>query len=296
MATWDPHALTLTLILTPAHGVALTLTLAAILAARSFLRARPDAPAKQDEAAAPQATEGAEKAGVDAQKKEEATEGAKKKCGPITVKPLGTELSDVDIVLVNHLFAGEVEVEMRRFGAGFSGCDVYGCKSKTRDVPGLARGTLPLAECVVKLGPSEMVLAEAHKLEAVRQVLGNSCPSLLSRAEHRERAGIRTGYASFTGISSSLGDVLKSVASTKLSRNSAKLPRACSEWRQRTPLEQFQTAVRQIFEETWAPYYKSGVDVMVEMFSVSGFLKPKDGSMGDLDPGPDGFPYAWIRD
>ena len=85
------------------------------------------------------------------------------KCGPITVKPPSTKLSDEDIVLVKHLFAGEGEVEMHKFGAGFSGCDVYGCKSKTRD------GTLSLAACVVKLGPSEEILSEAHKLEEVRQ-------------------------------------------------------------------------------------------------------------------------------
>jgi hypothetical protein len=70
-------------------------------------------------------------------------------------------------------------------------------------------------------------------------VLGNSCPSLLSSVEHHERAGMRTGYASFTGISSSLGDVLKNAASD-----------------QTHALKQFQAAVRQIYEETWASYYK----------------------------------------
>mmetsp|Transcript_18495 Transcript_18495/g.48778 ORF Transcript_18495/g.48778 Transcript_18495/m.48778 type:complete len:144 (+) Transcript_18495:104-535(+) len=88
---------------------------------------------------------------------------------------------------------------------------------------------------------------------------------------------MRTGYASFTGISSSLGDVLKNAASD-----------------QTHALKQFQAAVRQIYEETWASYYKGGIDVMVEMFSVSGFLKPKHGSMGTLNPGPDGFPYDWF--
>ena len=74
-------------------------------------------------------------------------------CGTIEVTK-GEPLSDDDARIVRHLFSGSGGVELRQFGAGFSGANVYLGQARSAD------GAVALAPCVVKLGPAEMVLGE----------------------------------------------------------------------------------------------------------------------------------------
>lgn len=99
------------------------------------------------------------------------------------------KLADEDRGIINYLFRNSRSAEFKVLDGGFSGNVVL--KAKTTDIHGHEE-----VATVIKIGPRNPISGERDSFERVRDILGNSAPSIVDYTETENRAGIKYRYAS----------------------------------------------------------------------------------------------------
>jgi protein-tyrosine phosphatase/nicotinamidase-related amidase len=99
------------------------------------------------------------------------------------------KLADEDRGIINYLFRNSRSAEFKVLDGGFSGNVVL--KAKTTDIHGHEE-----VATVIKIGSRNPISGERDSFERVRDILGNSAPSIVDYTETENRAGIKYRYAS----------------------------------------------------------------------------------------------------